>query len=141
MLVQHCWRLANTWQRDSHSWKPETFFVHWATRAASPRQYITWGNRSHDGRVFECQGIPLRILRIRKHLGLPRGYPYSFELLAQATKGRGATNKRFNSWQQPRPYGFVLASARAQLGDLAFELAWSKGATMTTEQAIALALS
>jgi hypothetical protein len=35
----------------------------------------------------------------------------------------------------------VLTSARAQLGDVAFELAWSKGAAMTTEQAIALALS
>jgi hypothetical protein len=35
----------------------------------------------------------------------------------------------------------ALARARARLGDLAFELAWSKGTTMTTEQAIALALS
>lgn len=35
----------------------------------------------------------------------------------------------------------VLANARARLGDLAFELAWSKGATMTTDQAITLALS
>jgi len=35
----------------------------------------------------------------------------------------------------------VLDRARARLGDVAFELAWSKGAMMTTEQAIALALS
>jgi hypothetical protein len=35
----------------------------------------------------------------------------------------------------------VLTKARAQLGDVAFELAWSKGATLTTDQVIALALS
>jgi len=35
----------------------------------------------------------------------------------------------------------VLASALTHLGDLAFELAWSRGVSMTTEQAIALALS
>jgi hypothetical protein len=35
----------------------------------------------------------------------------------------------------------ALTRLRAQLGDVAFELAWSKGATMTTEQAIVLALS
>ena len=35
----------------------------------------------------------------------------------------------------------VLEKARAQLGDVAYELAWSKGTTMTSEQAIALALS
>jgi len=35
----------------------------------------------------------------------------------------------------------VLASARTHLGDVAYGLAWSKGTTMTTEQAIALALS
>jgi hypothetical protein len=34
-----------------------------------------------------------------------------------------------------------LTRLRAQLGDVGFELEWAKGATMTTEQAIALALS
>jgi hypothetical protein len=35
----------------------------------------------------------------------------------------------------------ALTRLRAQLGDVVFELEWAKGATMTTEQAIALALS
>ncbi|MBI3164436.1 MAG: tetratricopeptide repeat-containing protein [Chloroflexi bacterium] len=90
-------------------------------------------------------------LRIRQHLGLPRGYPYSFELIAQVNEKEGryegavqllaaAETLRIRIGAQKHVTA-VLASARAQLGDLAFELAWSKGATMTTEQAIALALS
>ena len=35
----------------------------------------------------------------------------------------------------------ALARLRTKLGDVAFELVWSKGATLTTEQAITLALS
>jgi hypothetical protein len=35
----------------------------------------------------------------------------------------------------------ALAGLRARLGYMMFELAWAKGAAMTTEQAIALALS
>jgi hypothetical protein len=35
----------------------------------------------------------------------------------------------------------ALARLRAQLGDVTFELALSKGAAMTTEQAIVLALN
>jgi hypothetical protein len=35
----------------------------------------------------------------------------------------------------------VLAGARARLGDVVFELVWSKGAALTIEQAIALGLS
>lgn len=34
-----------------------------------------------------------------------------------------------------------LTRLRAQLGAMTYELAWSKGAKLTTEQAIALALS
>jgi hypothetical protein len=33
----------------------------------------------------------------------------------------------------------ALKRLRAQLGDVVFELEWTKGATMSTEQAIALA--
>jgi predicted ATPase/DNA-binding SARP family transcriptional activator len=96
-------------------------------------------------------------LRIRHHLGLPRGYPYSFELLAQVNEREG----RFEQAVQllaaaetlririgapleqvaQKHVTAVLDSARTHLGDLAYELAWSKGAAMTTEQAIALALS
>jgi hypothetical protein len=35
----------------------------------------------------------------------------------------------------------VLAGAHARLSDVVYELAWSKGAVMTIEQTIALALS
>jgi hypothetical protein len=35
----------------------------------------------------------------------------------------------------------ALTRLRAQLGEVVFKLAWAKGATMTTEQAIAVALS
>ncbi|MFZ0549078.1 MAG: BTAD domain-containing putative transcriptional regulator [Candidatus Promineifilaceae bacterium] len=96
-------------------------------------------------------------LRIRHHLGLPRGYPYSFELLAQVNENEKhyeqavlllAAAETLRSRigapldQVARKHVTAsLASARAQLGDIAFELAWSKGAAMTTEQAIALALS
>lgn len=96
-------------------------------------------------------------LRIRRHLGLPRGYPYSFELLAQVSESEGRYEQvvqllaasdtlrmRIGAPLEQvaqKHVTAVLASVRAQLGDVAFELAWSKGAAMTTEQAIALALS
>jgi hypothetical protein len=35
----------------------------------------------------------------------------------------------------------ALTRLRSRLGDVVYELAWAKGATLTTEQAIALALS
>ena len=96
-------------------------------------------------------------LRIRHHLGLLRGYAYSFEFIADVNEIEkryehavqllsaaaslrarlGAPVEQIN--QKENEDG--LARLRAQLGDVAFELAWSKGATMTTEQAIALALS
>jgi tetratricopeptide (TPR) repeat protein len=96
-------------------------------------------------------------LRIRQHLGLPRGYPYSFELLAQVNEREGHYEQAVQLLAAAKTLRFrigapleqvaqkhvaaVLASANAQLGDVAFELAWSKGAMITTEQAIALALS
>jgi predicted ATPase/DNA-binding SARP family transcriptional activator/multidrug efflux pump subunit AcrA (membrane-fusion protein) len=96
-------------------------------------------------------------LRIRRDLGLPRGYAYSFEhladiaeiekryehaveLLAAADTLRmrlGAPIDQVNQQENED----ALTRLRAQLGDVVYELAWSKGATMTTEQAIALALS
>jgi tetratricopeptide (TPR) repeat protein len=95
-------------------------------------------------------------LRIRQHLGLPRGYPYSFELLAQVNEREGRYEQAVQLLAAAETLRIrigaplekvaqkhvtaVLASASAQLGDVAFELAWAKGATMTTEQAIALAL-
>ncbi len=96
-------------------------------------------------------------LRIRRDLGLPRGYAYSFEhladiaeiekryehavqLLAAADTLRvrlGAPVEQINQKENED----ALTRLRAQLGDVVFELEWAKGATMTIEQAIALALS
>ena len=96
-------------------------------------------------------------LRIRHELGLQRGYAYSFEyiadvdeiekryeraaqLLAAADTLRtriGAPVEQINQKENKD----ALTRLHARLGDVAFELAWSKGATMTTEQAISLALS
>jgi predicted ATPase/DNA-binding SARP family transcriptional activator len=96
-------------------------------------------------------------LRIRRHLGLPRGYPYSFELLAQVNESEGRYEQAVQLLAASETLRIrigapleqvaqkhvtaVLDSARTHLGDVAYELAWSKGATMTTEQAISLALS
>ncbi|HRQ38581.1 MAG TPA: BTAD domain-containing putative transcriptional regulator [Chloroflexota bacterium] len=96
-------------------------------------------------------------LRIRRHLGLPRGYPYSFELLAQMNESEGRYDQAVQllaaaetlrvrigaplELVAQKHVTAVLASARTQIGDVAYELAWAKGATMTTEQVIALALS
>jgi tetratricopeptide (TPR) repeat protein len=96
-------------------------------------------------------------LRIRHELGLQRGYAYSFEYIADVDE----IEKRYERAVQllaaaetlririgapleevaQKHVMAILARARARLGDVAFELAWAKGATMTTEQAIALALS
>ncbi len=96
-------------------------------------------------------------LRIRHHLGLPRGYAYSFELLAEVNESEeryeqvvqlraaadtlrvriGAPLDRVSQHQSMAD----LARLRARLGDVAFELEWAKGVHMTTEEAIALALS
>ena len=109
------------------------------------------------GEYASARELLCEALRIRHHLGLPRGYPYSFELLAQVNE----SEERYEQAVQllaaaetlrvrigapleqvaQKHVTAVLARARAWLGDVAFELEWAKGATMTTEQAIALALS
>jgi hypothetical protein len=96
-------------------------------------------------------------LRIRRELGLQRGYAYSFEhvadvdkaekryeravqLLASATTLRahiGAPVEQINQKENED----ALTRLCARLGDVLFELEWAKGATLTTEQAIAIALS
>jgi predicted ATPase/DNA-binding SARP family transcriptional activator len=96
-------------------------------------------------------------LRIRRDLGLPRGYAYSFEhladiaeiekryehavqLLAAAETLRARIGAPLDQVNQKYSED-ALNRLRAQLGDIVFELEWAKGATMTTEQAISLALS
>ena len=96
-------------------------------------------------------------LRIRHDLGLQRGYTYSFEFIADVDKIEkryeravqlfaaaetlrvriGAPIEQINQIENED----ALTRLRAQLGDAMFELEWAKGATMTAEQAIALALS
>ena len=96
-------------------------------------------------------------LRIRRALGLQRGYAYSFEYIADVDvkEGRyeravqlyaasdalrvriGAPVEQVNQTANEE----ALTSLRAQLGDAVFELEWAKGATLPTEQAIVLALS
>jgi len=96
-------------------------------------------------------------LRIRHQLGLPRGYPYSFELLAQVNESEGRYEQAVQLLAAAETLRIrigapleqvaqkhvtaVLARARARLGDVVFELEWAKGVHLTTEQAIALALS
>jgi hypothetical protein len=108
------------------------------------------------GEYANAREIVYQSLRIRHDLGLQRGYPYSFELLAEVSESeqryeqsvqllaaahtlRVRIGAPLDSVAQKQVTA-VLGSARAQLGDVAYELAWAKGATMTTEQAIALAL-
>jgi predicted ATPase/DNA-binding SARP family transcriptional activator len=116
------------------------------------------GETAHGlGDYVHARELLCEALRIRHHLGLPRGYPYSFELLAQINESEARYEQAVQllaaadtlrvhigaplEQVAQKHVMAVLAKARAQLGDVAFELAWSKGATLTTEQAIALALS
>lgn len=116
------------------------------------------GETAHKlGEYANARELLRESLRIRRYLGLPRGYPYSFELLAQVNESEGryeqavqllaaadALRVRIGAPLEQvaqKHVTAVLARARARLGDVAFELAWAKGMTMSTEQAIALALS
>jgi predicted ATPase/two-component SAPR family response regulator len=96
-------------------------------------------------------------LRIRRDLGLQRGYAYSFEFIADVNEMEkryehavqllaaaetlririGAPIEQINQKENED----ALTRLRAQLGDVIFEFAWAKGATMSTNQAIELALS
>lgn len=103
-------------------------------------------------RALICEG-----LRIRRELGLQRGYAYSFEYIADVDE----IEKRYERAVQlfaaaevlrdrigapieqsnQKANEDALTRLRAQLGDAVFDLEWAKGATMTTEQAIEFALS
>jgi hypothetical protein len=96
-------------------------------------------------------------LRIRHDLGLQRGYAYSFELIADVNE----IEKRYEYAVQllaaaetlririGAPVDQIgkkvdedaLTRLRTQLGDVLFELEWTKGVHMSTEQAIVVALS
>jgi len=110
-----------------------------------------------QGDYIRARKLLCEALRIRRGLGLPRGYAYSFEFIADVDEAEkryehavqllaaadalririGAPVEQINQ----KANEDALARLRAQLGEVRFELAWTKGATLTTEQAIALALS
>ncbi|MBI1278224.1 MAG: tetratricopeptide repeat protein [Anaerolineaceae bacterium] len=109
------------------------------------------------GEYAKAREVTCESLRIRRELGLQRGYAYSFEQLAQLNEIEeryeqavellaaaetlririGAPLERVEQINQQA----VLTRLRTWLGDVVFELEWDKGTTLTTEQAIALALS
>ena len=115
------------------------------------------GEAFDQGDYTRARTLLCEALRIRRDLGLPRGYAYSFEFIADVDEAEeryehavqllaaadsirvriGAPVEQINQ----KTNEDALARLRTQLGDVAFELAWSKGATMSSEQAIALALS
>ncbi len=105
-----------------------------------------------QARALYCEG-----LQIRYELGLQRGYAYSFEFIADVEEIENHYERAVQLLAaaetlrirlgapieqiEVKENEAALARLRAQLGDVVFELEWSKGATMTTEQAITLALS
>lgn len=109
------------------------------------------------GEYAKARELLCESLRIRRQLGLLRGYAYSFEQIAQINE----LEERYERAVQllavaetlrvrigapleqieRREKEDALMRLRTQLGDTLFKLEWAKGATMTTEQAIALALS
>jgi non-specific serine/threonine protein kinase len=109
------------------------------------------------GEYARARELLCESLHIRHHLGLRRGYAYSFESLAHVNEYEEHDARAVQLWaaadtlrvhlgapleQVARKYReAALTRLRARLGEVAFELAWAKGAHLTTEQAIALALS
>lgn len=109
------------------------------------------------GEYAKARELLCESLRIRRDLGLQRGYAYSFEQLAQLNEVEeryeqavellaaaetlririGAPLERTERKENED----ALMRLRAQLGDVVFKMEWAKGATMTTEKIIAIALS
>ena len=101
--------------------------------------------------------LNLESLQIRRELGLRRGYAYSLEnfaILAERENQPGRAIQLFAASQSLRQaigapvdpatqevYANLLADMRARLGEVRYELEWSKGWSMTADQAIDLALS
>jgi len=96
-------------------------------------------------------------LKIRCELGLRRGYAFSFEnfaLLAEREKQFSRAIQLFAAAKSLREtigapgdrsaqedYANLLTEMRTELGEVRYELEWSKGWAMTVDQAIDLALS
>jgi len=69
------------------------------------------GEAFDQGDYTRARTLLCEALRMRRELGLPRGYAYSFEFIADLDEAENVTNTQFNCWQQLMPCGF--ASARA----------------------------
>jgi predicted ATPase/DNA-binding SARP family transcriptional activator len=96
-------------------------------------------------------------LRIRRSLGLRRGYAYSFEGLAYLAEHENRAARAIQLFAAAHTlrlligapldadvqaqYDQTLANLHARLRDVFFGTEWSKGAAMTLEQALDLALS
>lgn len=96
-------------------------------------------------------------LHIRHSLGLRRGIAYSFEGMAYLAEHENQTARAIQLFAAAHTlrlligapldadvqeqYAQPLANLRARLGDVTYDIEWSKGAAMTLEQAIDLALS
>jgi tetratricopeptide (TPR) repeat protein len=96
-------------------------------------------------------------LSIRRDLGLRRGCAYSFEGLAHLAEQENQVARALQLFAAARSlrlligapldadvqerYTRTLVSLRARLGDVSYDIEWSKGAAMTLEQALDLALS
>jgi predicted ATPase/DNA-binding SARP family transcriptional activator len=96
-------------------------------------------------------------LSLRRNLGLRRGYAFSFEGLAHLAEQENQAARAiqlFAAAQSLRlrigapldadvqeQYTQALVNLRARLGDVYYDIEWSKGAAMTLEQVLDLALS
>ena len=96
-------------------------------------------------------------LSIRRDLGLRRGYAYSFEGLAHLAEQENQAARAIQLFAAAQTlrlligapldadvqeqYTQTLANLRTRLGDVYYDTQWSKGAAMTLEQVLDLALS
>jgi predicted ATPase/DNA-binding SARP family transcriptional activator len=116
------------------------------------------GETAHRmGEYATARALLCESLRVRYQLGLPRGYTYSYEQLAQVNESEKRYERAVQLWAaattlrvrigaplrhlEQEDQQAAVTRLRALLGEVAFELEWSKGGHMTIEQAITLALS
>lgn len=150
-----CWRLRRSAPGEPCAGVLAELVDHSLVVFGSDAKHRRYG--MHETIRVHARGLLCESLRIRHYLGLPRGYPYSFELLAQVNASEERFEHAVQLWAaadtlrarigapleqvNQKENEDALTRLRAQLGDVVFELAWAKGGTMTTEQTIALALS
>lgn len=110
----------------------------------------------HLGDFQRARELNVESLQIRRELGLRRGYAFSLEnfaILADRKNQTARSIQLFAAAQALRQamcapidpvtqeaYTHLLADLRTKVGEVHYELEWSKGHSMTTDQAIELAL-